>query len=116
MIIDWSKAPEGTEAAHAGCSQLYMAWYRRGTSGTVEQICPGAGVHSWQDMGGRLDFPFGHVPRPAAKTVDQREQTRQEIIDLIGREYGAQGDMIHHLATTLVNNGYRKFEIVEEDV
>lgn len=66
MNIDWSNAPEGTEAAYAGCSQLYMAWYRHGSNGFVEQICPGAGIHHWQDMGGRLDFPYGSelLPKP----------------------------------------------------
>lgn len=44
------------------------------------------------------------------------EQTRNDIIDLIWRKCGAQGDMIRQLATVLVAEGYRKFEIVEEDV
>lgn len=66
MNIEWSNAPAGTEAAYGGCSQLYMAWYRRDESGIVQQICPGAGVHSWTDMGGRRDFPFGAELKPNA--------------------------------------------------
>lgn len=64
MNIDWKNAPEGTEAAYAGCSLLYAAWYRHNSSGCVEQICPAAGVHTWQEMGGRRDFPFGAVVHP----------------------------------------------------
>lgn len=48
--------------------------------------------------------------------VDQHEQTRQEIIDLAWKECGVQGDFVRQLATVLVNNSYRKFEIVEGDV
>jgi hypothetical protein len=64
MKIDWDNAPEGAEAAHPGNEGFYPAWYRRDTAGIVEQICPGAGVDHWTWMGGRRDFPNGHVLRP----------------------------------------------------
>ncbi|MNV83923.1 hypothetical protein D3C71_1777610 [compost metagenome] len=44
------------------------------------------------------------------------EQTRQEIIDLAAKRCGISGDFIRQLATVLAAEGYRKFEIVEEDV
>lgn len=64
MNIDWSKAPEGTEAGHPGGPGIYPAWYRKDTAGLVEQICPEAGIHTWTWMGGRRDFPIGSVLRP----------------------------------------------------
>ena len=48
--------------------------------------------------------------------VDDREQTRQEIIDLAAKRCGIAGDSIRQLATVLAAEGYRKFEIVEDDV
>lgn len=48
--------------------------------------------------------------------MTEEERVRSEIIDLIWRKCGAQGDMIRQLATVLVAEGYRKFEIVEGDV
>lgn len=64
-VIDWSKAPEGTEAAHPGSTNILQAWFKRDANGLVHQICPGAGVNSWSWMGGRRDFPYGYVLRPS---------------------------------------------------
>lgn len=64
MSIDWSKAPDGTEAASPETAGNYAAWYRRDVAGVVEQICPGARVNNWTWMGGRKDFPVGYVLRP----------------------------------------------------
>lgn len=64
MTIDWDNAPEGAEAAHPGNEGCYPAWYRRDTAGLIEQICPEAGVKNWTWMGGRKEFPNGHVLRP----------------------------------------------------
>lgn len=47
---------------------------------------------------------------------EQQEQTRQEIIELAAKQCGIAGDSIRQLATVLAAEGYRKFEIVEEDV
>lgn len=44
------------------------------------------------------------------------EQTRQEIIALAAKQCGISGDSIRQLATVLAAEGFRKFEIVEEDV
>lgn len=64
MSIDWSKAPEGAEAAHPGNPGVYPAWYRRDVAGLVEQICPMAGILNWTWMGCRRDFPIGSLVRP----------------------------------------------------
>jgi hypothetical protein len=64
MKIDWDNAPEGAEAAHPGNEGFYPAWYKRDVTGIVEQICPSAGVNNWTWMGGRRDFPNGHVLLP----------------------------------------------------
>lgn len=47
---------------------------------------------------------------------EQQEQTRQEIIDLARDKCGISGDSIRQLATLLAAEGYKKFEIVEENV
>lgn len=75
MNIDWSKAPFDAEAGIEGRGGFYAAWYRRDGNGAVQQICPGAGITEWTWMGGRRDFPYGHVMRPAAV------QTTADLID-----------------------------------
>lgn len=65
--------------------------------------------HEWLWIGD--EFRGEMVP-----LVDHREQTRQEIIDLASKRCGIAGDSIRQLATVLAAEGYRKFEIVEEDV
>ena len=62
--VDWAEAPVSAEAAYGGCNQMYMAWYRRGADGAVEQICPESGARVWTSIGGRKDFPYGHELRP----------------------------------------------------
>lgn len=52
----------------------------------------------------------------AVPIFDAAEQTRDEIITLAATRCGIAGDSIRQLATVLVAAGYRKFEIVEEDV
>ena len=64
MKIDWSKAPEGTEACYPGDKQMYPAWYRTDRYGCVEQICEASGTTKWTTMGGRRDFPYGSVLHP----------------------------------------------------
>jgi len=46
----------------------------------------------------------------------EEERIRSAIIELAWQKCGIQGDAIRQLATALVAEGYRKFEIVEEDV
>lgn len=48
--------------------------------------------------------------------MTEEERTRQEIINLAATRCGIAGDSIRQLATILVAEGYRKFEIVEDDV
>lgn len=48
--------------------------------------------------------------------MTEEERVRHEIIELAWKECGVQGDAIRQVATALVNHGYRKFEIVEENV
>ena len=45
--------------------------------------------------------------------VDDREKTRQEIIDLAAK-MGMSGDFINNLASRIASEGYRKFEINDE--
>lgn len=69
-----------------------------------------AGPNRWAECGG----PCVAVT-PVGQEV-QREQTRQAIIDLAEKKCGLYGDSFRQLATVLATEGYRKFEIVEEDV
>lgn len=48
--------------------------------------------------------------------MTEEERTRNEIIDLAAKRCGISGDSIRQLATVLAAEGYRKFEIFEEDV
>lgn len=78
----------------------------------------------WYRPWGRYATAYDHAS--AVVTKDQWrlargeptavEQTRQEIIDLARDKCGISGDSIRQLATLLAAEGYKKFEIVEEDV
>lgn len=119
MNIDWSKAPEG--ATHKDLKYAPTGfWYKFDFQNDTAAYCL-HGQKVWVRSGKASEYNDGSMndmtARPSAKEqADQLEKTRQEIIDLIWRECGAQGDMIRQLATTLVSHGYRKFEIVEDDV
>lgn len=63
MNIDWSKAPEGTEAGSPESHEFFACWYRRNAFGEVEAIIVGTNDY-WVHMGGRRDFPYGAVLRP----------------------------------------------------
>lgn len=99
MSIDWSKAPEGAQAAYPGCDQLYPAWYRLDRHGYVEQICEGAGCDTWTGMGGRKDFPVGHILRPTITTKEKLESLTQQDWEMIGLKatVAQQAQMIEHL-------------------
>lgn len=117
MNIDWSKAPEGATHWQPENARLMAAWIK------MSQGCYWFRM-SYMDNWVRYDGPVVHlgdlVPRPtdsAQKALaEQREQTRQAIIDLAAKQCGISGDSIRQLATVLAAEGYRKFEIVEEDV
>ncbi|MNP77496.1 hypothetical protein D3C76_1749390 [compost metagenome] len=57
-----------------------------------------------------------YIPDTSKEPQHSDEQTRQEIITLAAKRCGVSGDSIRQLATVLAAEGYRKFEIVEEDV
>jgi hypothetical protein len=57
-----------------------------------------------------------YIPDAPGATQHSDEQTRQEIIALAAKRCGLSGDSIRQLATVLAAEGYRKFEIVEDDV
>jgi hypothetical protein len=57
-----------------------------------------------------------YIPDTPKEPQHSDEQTRQAIIDLAAKQCGLSGDSIRQLATVLAAEGYRKFEIVEDDV
>lgn len=96
MNIDWSKAPEG--ATHYNCGSQFF--YR-----FTPQAEFWADAGYWADAAGAK--PDDYVGDRWIVKATQEEQTRNDIIDLIWRKCGAQGDMIRQLATVLVAEGYR---------
>jgi len=116
MNIDWSKAPEGATHYYTRGSTPWRdlsgenwKWWADGKWNADNA------VHSSVDRSsqGFLERRCAElIPRPA----DPILQTRQEIIDLAAKRCGISGDSIRQLATVLAAEGYRKFEIVEEDV
>jgi hypothetical protein len=109
MNIDWSKAPEGAEF-YTSRPASGLSYYRSIQPDTYEFW----NEHQphWRIVKGA---PGDYAPIPCGSRGGYG-QTRQEIIDLAWKECGVQGDFVRQLATVLVNRGYRKFEIVEEDV
>ena len=57
-----------------------------------------------------------YIPDAPDAPQHSDEQTRQAIIALAAERCGISGDSIRQLAIVLAAEGYRKFEIVEEDV
>lgn len=106
MNIDWSKAPEG--ATHYNCANQYF--YRFGEKAEVWS----GGANDWVIAAART--PEAYEGDKWIVKTNQLEQTRQAIIDLAAKQCGIAGDSIRQLATVLAAEGYRKFEIVEEDV
>lgn len=106
MNIDWSKAPEG--ATHFNCGNEF---FYRFTPAAQFWSHGGTG---WLTAG--APTPEAYVGDEWILKADQVEQTRQEIIELAAKRCGLSGDSIRQLATMLAAEGFRKFEIVEEDV
>lgn len=90
-------------ATHTSAGHYYRKtlgeWLLFGSEGWMESACHPA----WLDANAKPVF-------------DQQDQTRQEIITLAAKQCGLSGDSIRQLATALAAEGYRKFEIVEDDV
>ena len=107
MNIDWSKAPEG--ATHYNCENEYFYRFQ-----PKAEVWFGPGINEWANAAAPTPEQYGN-DKWLVK-ADPQEQTRQEIIDLAAKRCGISGDSIRQLATVLAAEGYRKFEIVEEDV
>jgi hypothetical protein len=108
MNIDWSKAPEG--ATHWNPENEYF--YR---FGEVSECWSDDGI-GWSPACGNSPQEYEALNWVIRPPVSDAEQTRQEIITLAAKQCGLSGDSIRQLATVLAAEGYRKFEIVEEDV
>lgn len=68
MTINWSAAPTDAEAGNPESSQILACWYKRNQFGDVMVIVDGSGI-DWLHMGGRKDFPYGSILRPARTEV-----------------------------------------------
>lgn len=122
MKIDWSKAPEGaTHYFHGSTdpwrdlSMEHWRWFadRRWNGGGPETGIDTTSAGLLKRRGSELE------PRPVQGQKPfnlESEQTRQAIIALAAKQCGLSGDSIRQLATVLAAEGYRKFEIVEEEV
>lgn len=114
MNIYWSKAPEG--ATHFDLQD--GNWLQQFSC--VSLVWDNS--RGWADHHGQYPKTLSGNPyiiersNQPQKPVDHREQTRQAIIDLAAKQCGISDDSIRQLATVLAAEGYRKFEIVEDDV
>lgn len=106
MNIDWSKAPES--ATHYNCGSQFFYRFSPKAEFWSE------GFNAWTDAA--APTPEHYEGDKWIVKADQVEQTRQAIIDLAAKQCGLSGDAIRQLATVLAAEGYRKFEIVEDDV
>lgn len=111
MNIDWSKAPEG--ATHKNVKHAPTdLWYKFDVQLDTAAYC----LHSekvWVRSGKASEYNDGSmdtmVARPSAK---EQSALKTRIIDEIVRDL----DVPRAIAIRAYDCGYRKFEIVEEDV
>lgn len=118
MNIDWNKAPEGAthyytrgDTPWRDLSGENWKWFSNGKWYSDNS------VSSWVDRSsqGFLERRCAElIPRPVAQSVsDPKRQAVEEIIKVLRSSTGCGW---FSLAETLYDAGYRKFEIVEEDV
>lgn len=113
MNIDWSKAPEG--ATHWNPENEYF--YR---FGEVSECWSDDGI-GWTEACGNSPQEYEALNWAVRPPVSDADQTRQAIIDLAYEICGFCGreeptDVQLKLAKYLHDQGYHKFEIVEDDV
>lgn len=119
MKIDWSKAPEG--ATHAGTikNQQRPVFYRdispRGFG--YEFIYPDLKGAEWsRNIGEPLCLPL--IPRGEQAVVIQRDDSVEAMVEALKPLLDSsiyEGD-VRLVCAAALDAGYRKFEIVEEDV
>jgi len=106
MNIDWSKAPEGTTHFHPMVDGYVPHWVK--VKGDKSWFC----VTDFEREGWREDVgkpgTKNMIPMPP-KTMEERQA---RAIDLIKADLNCTTAM----AEDIYKAGYRKFEIVEDDV
>lgn len=69
-IINWLAAPVGATAYQPSGPEQYEGWYRKNECGEVMWWQVGRqGKEQWAWMGGRRDYPYGAVIRPAERVT-----------------------------------------------
>lgn len=126
MNIDWSKAPEG--ATHKNISTEDGFWYRFDFEKNLAAYCP-VGRTEWVPSGRADQYNDGSMEDMAARcssstgdhvTYDQREKQADSLYLTM-----RPNDTLHECepgnpkwkaCLKAIDAGYRKFEIVEDDV
>ncbi|MNN50051.1 hypothetical protein D3C81_1646160 [compost metagenome] len=110
MNIDWSKAPEG--ATHYNCGNLYF--YRFGEKAEVWFEYKG-----WQEAAAPSPKHYTGdewLLRPAQVEISLRSKACDEMFGVILSMPEEKRHNRSDICEALYDAGYRKFEIVEEDV
>lgn len=105
MNIDWSKAPEGTTHYIPETARHFACWAKSGFTmreGTQTE---------WVEFGGADEEIFRKRALPRPEDIDVMVKT---ISALVGSSV-YEGD-VRLVCAAVRDAGYRKFEIVEEDV
>ncbi|MDU9415529.1 hypothetical protein [Pseudomonas sp. zfem005] len=98
--VNWADAPDGAEAYLPHSKEQYFSWLKKDpVTGCTMIFVPGV-LQAWTEMGGRRDYPYGHVLRPATPPAAQvqGEQPsygwRKEALAFVGvAEAGAFADL-----------------------
>jgi hypothetical protein len=118
MSIDWGKAPEG--ATHAGTlkGQNRQVFYRDISAYGYEFTYPDLKNWTWmRNMGEPLCVPLiprGEQPQPDLHEAEDLEQMVETVSAITGSSVYIND--IRWVCAALIDAGYRKFEIVEDDV
>ena len=111
MNIDWSKAPEG--ATHKDLKHAPTGfWYKFDFQNDTAAYCP-HGEKTWVRSGKASEYNDGSMDHMAQRPSEKDQSAiRARTIDGIVRDL----DVPRAIAARAYDAGYRKFEIVEEDV
>lgn len=111
MNIDWSKAPEG--ATHKDLNYAPTGfWYKFDFQFDTAAYCP-PGEKVWIRSGKASEYNDGSMDNMATRpSVKDQNEVKTKVIDEIVRDL----DVPRAIAARAYSLGYRKFEIVEEDV
>ncbi|WP_271103734.1 hypothetical protein [Pseudomonas tohonis] len=78
--VNWADAPDGAEAYLPHSKEQYFSWLKKDpVTGCTMIFVPGV-LQAWTEMGGRRDYPYGHVLRPVTPPAAQVQGEQPVVV------------------------------------